>query len=192
MPEESESNSSIRFVRVVLPWLLAAGMLVLYLLTLNHWVSPESLGLIANVSGLNYRAESVWAGHLPGHLAVPLAAGGLDSPALNLFAAGCAALSLAWLARAVALLPHDQTDAQRLRLRGERAVIGDPHRVAAAGAGGAGLRFATDVLGACHRGNGRDVQPVAVCLAGPLPAGIANGWEHRRDCRASHWCTAWR
>jgi tetratricopeptide (TPR) repeat protein len=119
MAEESDSNSSIRFVRVVLPWLLGAGMLVVYLLTLNHWVSPGSLGLITNISGLNYRAELL--GPITYLMTWPfrwLPAAWI-APALNLFAAGCAALSLAWLARAVALLPHDQTDAQRLRLPGD-------------------------------------------------------------------------
>ena len=123
MPEESDSNNSIRFVRVVFPWLLAGGMLVVYLLTLNHWVSPESLGLITNVSGLNYRAELfgpvtylvTWPFRWLSSAWIP--------PALNLFAAGCAALSLAWLARAVALLPHDQTHAQRLRLPGESSSL---------------------------------------------------------------------
>jgi tetratricopeptide (TPR) repeat protein len=123
MPEESDSNSSVRFVRVILPWLLAAGMLVVYLLTLNHWVSPESLGLISSVSGLNYRAELF--GPVTYLVTWPfrwLPAAWIP-PVLNLFAAGCAALSLAWLARAVALLPHDQTDAQRLRLRGESSSL---------------------------------------------------------------------
>ena len=118
MPEESESNSSVGFARVVLPWLLAAGMGALYLLTLNHWVSLESLGLIANVSGLNYRPNLLgpvtylvtWPFRWLPPAWIP--------PALSLLAAGCAALSLAWLARAVTLLPHDQTHAQRLRLRG--------------------------------------------------------------------------
>ena len=57
MPDESESSKPVHFVRVVLPWLLAGGMGALYLVTLHHWVSPESLWLVANVSGLNFHAE---------------------------------------------------------------------------------------------------------------------------------------
>ena len=123
MPDEGENGSLVRFVRGVLPWLLAAGMLVIYLLTLNHWVSPGNLGLISNVSGLNWHAEllgpvtylATWPFRWLPAAWIP--------PALNLFAAGCAALSLAWLARAVALLPHNRTEAQRLRLRGGRPLL---------------------------------------------------------------------
>lgn len=119
MPDESASKSSVRSVRVVLPWLLAAGMGAVYAFTLNRWVSSEGLGLVANVSGLNWRVELFrpvtylvtypfrW---LPGPW-IPLA--------LNLFAAGCAVVSLAWLARSVALLPHDLTEGQRQRIQGE-------------------------------------------------------------------------
>src|ERR1019366_57091 len=37
--------------------------------------------------------------------------------------AGCATVSLAWLARTVALLPHDRTSAQRRRLLGESPLL---------------------------------------------------------------------
>lgn len=119
MLEESENNSSIHFVTAALPVLLATGMLAVYLLTLNHWVSPESLELIASASGLNYRPEFfgsvtflvTWPFRWLPTAWIPLA--------LNLFTACCAGLSLTWLAQAVALLPHDQTETQRLRLNGD-------------------------------------------------------------------------
>ena len=117
MPDNGDSNTTVRFVRFVLPWLLAVGMLAVYLLTLNHWVSPESLALISNVCGLNSRVEMF--GPLTLLVTMPfrwLPAAWIP-PALNLFAAGCAALSLAWLARSVTLLPCDRTEAQRLRLQ---------------------------------------------------------------------------
>ena len=47
MPDKGESSSPLRFAAVVLPWLLAAVMAALYLLTLNPWVAPESLDLVA-------------------------------------------------------------------------------------------------------------------------------------------------
>ena len=120
MPDAGESNNNSRFAREILPWLLAAGMSAVYLLTLNHWVSPESLRLVTKVSGLEWQADlfrpvaclATWPFRWLPAAWIP--------PALNLFTAGCAALSLAWLARAVALLPHDQTEDQRLRLRGDR------------------------------------------------------------------------
>jgi len=116
MPDKGESSSPLRFAAVVLPWLLAVVMSAVYLLTLNHWVSPESLELVANVSGLSPRVELfgpvtylvTWPFRWLPSAWIP--------PALNLFSAACAAVSLAWLARSVALLPHDRTDDQRLLL----------------------------------------------------------------------------
>jgi tetratricopeptide (TPR) repeat protein len=116
IPDKGESSSPFRFAAVALPWLLATVMSAVYLLTLNHWVAPESLELVANISGLSPRVELfgpvtylvTWPFRW-----LPLA---WIPPALNLFSAGCAALSLAWLARSVALLPHDRTVDQRLRL----------------------------------------------------------------------------
>jgi len=117
MRDKGESRRRLRFAAVVLPWLLAVVMAAVYLLTLDHWVTPESLDLVANVSGLNPRVELfgpvtylvTWPFRW-----LPLA---WIPPALNLFGAACAVLSLAWLARSVALLPHDRTHAQRRRLR---------------------------------------------------------------------------
>src|ERR1035438_6935790 len=98
-------------------------MLAVYLLTLNHWVSPASLGPITKVIGLNWRAELF--GPVTYVVTWPLRwlPAAWIPPALNLLAAGCVALSLAWLARAVALLPHNQTVAQRLRLRRESPTL---------------------------------------------------------------------
>ena len=68
--------------------------------------------------------------------------------ALNLFSAVCAALTLGLLARSVAILPHDRTDAQREREHSDFSFLTIRQRVAAAGFGRGGLRFANDVLGA--------------------------------------------
>jgi tetratricopeptide (TPR) repeat protein len=116
MPDKGESGSPLRFAAVVLPWLLAAVMAAVYLLTLNHWIAPDSLDLVANISGLSPRVELfgpltylvTWPFRWLPSAWIPLA--------LNLFSAACAALSLAWLARSVALLPHDRTEDQRLWL----------------------------------------------------------------------------
>lgn len=89
-----------------LPWWLGTLMLGVYGLTLNHWVSPASLGLVARGQGLT------WIPSLNGPVTFLLTRpfGWLPAawvpPAMNLFAALCAALSLAWLARSVMLLPH--------------------------------------------------------------------------------------
>jgi len=103
------------FVTSFLPWLMACGMLAVYLATLNRQVTPDSLQQWLNLSGWNWRPEFFrpltflvtyplrW---LPAQ-AVPFA--------MSLFSATCAALSLALLARSVSLLPYDRTHDQRLR-----------------------------------------------------------------------------
>jgi len=113
MTMEREVSPEKTFVPALLPWLVAAGALVIYLITLNRWVSLSSLRQVAMVSGWTWQPELhgplFWLvtfpfRWLPARL-IPLA--------LNLFAAVCAALSLALLARSVALLPHDRTHEQR-------------------------------------------------------------------------------
>jgi len=104
--DDSQARAST-LVTARLPWLIGAGSLLVYLLTLNHWVSLHSLGTAARISGWLWRPE----------LDKPLAAAllypfrFLPEPwipvALNLFAAVCAALTLVLLARSVSLLPHD-------------------------------------------------------------------------------------
>src|SRR5690349_8632530 len=115
MTLEHEIRPTSRFVPVFLPWLIAAGFLVIYLLTLNQWVSFESLSQVAKASGWTWQPELYqplnWlvtrAFHLLPVKLIPLS--------LNLFSAVCAVLTLALLARSVALLPHDRTEEQRQR-----------------------------------------------------------------------------
>ena len=90
-------------------------MLLIYVLTLNHWLNLQNLNQVANISGW------VWQPQLFGPLQflftypcrwlptveIPLA--------LNLFSAVCGAVTLGLLARSVALLPHDRTEAERQR-----------------------------------------------------------------------------
>src|SRR5258708_15613665 len=109
MTMELEPGPKIRFTTRVMPWLAGAGALVVYLFTLNHWVSSGNLLQVAKASGWVWQAELVeplsWLLTYPFRWlplpAIPLA--------LNLFAALCAFLTLALLARSVALLPHDRT-----------------------------------------------------------------------------------
>ncbi len=99
--------------------------------------------------------------------------------ALNLFSAVCAALALGLLARSVALLPHDRTDAQRQREGSAFSLSDDPQRVAAAAAGRGGLRPATHVLGARDQLDGRDARPAAVRRRDLVAAGIPAGRARR-------------
>ncbi|MCX8157872.1 MAG: tetratricopeptide repeat protein [Verrucomicrobiae bacterium] len=111
------------FARRVLPWLALAGGLALYLVTLNPWVTLESLPQWARVAGWVWQPPVTepltyvvyyplrW---LPPHWQ-PLA--------LNLVAAVCAGLTLALLARSVALLPQDRTKDQRVREDGDFGLL---------------------------------------------------------------------
>jgi tetratricopeptide (TPR) repeat protein len=115
MAMETQTDPRKKFVPRWLPWLLAVAMLLVYWLTLNRWVSMFNVISVAKISGWTWQPEVLnpvtflatyplrW---LPAP-AIPLA--------LNLFSAVCAALALGLLARSVAILPHDRTDAQRKR-----------------------------------------------------------------------------
>ena len=113
MAKELEARPEKKFVRNILPWVIAAGGLVIYLTTLNHWVSLGNLGRVARLAGWNWQPELYspldWLITYPLHW-LPTR---LIPVGLNLFCAICAALTLALLARSVALLPHDRTHEQR-------------------------------------------------------------------------------
>src|SRR6267143_901511 len=102
----SPSNAS-EFVTKLLPWAIGAGGLLVYVITLNHWVSLYSMGTVARTSGW------LWRPQLDQPLTAVLLCPFRFLPeawiplVLNLFTATCAALALVVLARSVALLPHD-------------------------------------------------------------------------------------
>lgn len=103
------------FVPAILPWVVAGVALLVYLVTLNHWVSFGSLERTARVSGWLWQPEPMeplyWLVTYPFHWLSPK----LIPLALNFFSAVCATLTLALLARSVTLLPHDRTEEQRTR-----------------------------------------------------------------------------
>ena len=113
--KDPRANIAVRFW----PWLLGAVMLAVYGFTLNRWVTLLNIGQVAQISGWIWQPQIFspltflitypfrW---LP-PAAIPLA--------LNLFSAICAAATLALLARSVALLPHDRTEAERQRERSD-------------------------------------------------------------------------
>jgi tetratricopeptide (TPR) repeat protein len=111
------------FTRTILPWLIAAGAFLLYLVTLNHWTSLASLPLISRISGYLWTPEL----SAPLHFLVTYPLRWLPPTAtpiaFNLFSAVCAALILALLARCVTLLPHDRTHEQRLREKSEHSLL---------------------------------------------------------------------
>src|ERR1041385_317436 len=126
MATEAANNRRRQFVAVVLPWLLAVLALSAYLLTLNRWVSLDSMWEVAKLSGWTWQPQLTeplyWLLTYPFHWLAPRSI----PLALNFFSAICAALTLALLVRSVALLPHDRTDAQRQRENGAFALLSIP------------------------------------------------------------------
>jgi len=118
-----ETTQSRSFVRAILPWLTAAVMLLFFLITLNKVVNIQSVWSLARINGIDWRpayvAPLTWLVTLP---AKWLPSGG-QLIGLNFIAALCAGLSLALLARAVSILPHDRTQLQRLRATDENAFL---------------------------------------------------------------------
>jgi tetratricopeptide (TPR) repeat protein len=114
------------FVLATLPWLIAAGALVIYLVTLNRWVSFSSLPQVARISGWTWQPEIY--GPLFWLVTYPFRwlPASVIPVALNVFAALCGALTLALLARSVALLPHDRTHEQRMAETSRNSLLTTP------------------------------------------------------------------
>ncbi|HEY4415237.1 MAG TPA: DUF2723 domain-containing protein [Verrucomicrobiae bacterium] len=119
MSNEHQRNPLKSFSVRQLPWLLGAAMLLLYVITLNHWVTLLNIGQVASLSGWIWQPQVVnpvqFLVLLPFHL-VPA---GKIPFVLNFFSAVCAALALILLARSIAILPHDRTDMERQRERSD-------------------------------------------------------------------------
>ena len=120
-----EQNSVLpkRFVTAVLPWLIGAGALAIYLATMNTWATFGSAGLISSIAGWDWHANLQRPllmfvlypfRFLPEH-SIPLA--------LNIFNAVLGAVTLTLLARTIALLPHNRTAAQREIEQDDNAVF---------------------------------------------------------------------
>lgn len=121
-----EASPERKFASAVVPWLIGGVAFLVYLMTLNHWVSFSSLLPVARTSGWIWQPSLTdplyWLITAPLRLlpavAIPIA--------LNLFSALCAALSLALLARSVSLLPHDRTKEQRIRQTSSVCLLSTP------------------------------------------------------------------
>jgi tetratricopeptide (TPR) repeat protein len=88
------------------PWLLGALFLAVYLATLNPWVSPGSLGLVASLTGTIWGPEPLAPVTYCVTLPLRWLPAALIPPVLNGLTAVCAALRIVLLARTVRLLPH--------------------------------------------------------------------------------------
>lgn len=123
MAKAPEARPEKKFVRVILPWVIAAAGLVIYIATLNRWTSLATLPRIARLAGWSWQPEIYspfdWL------ITYPLAwlPTRLIPVGLSLFSAVCAALTLALVARSVALLPHDRTHEQRQKEHSPSALL---------------------------------------------------------------------
>jgi tetratricopeptide (TPR) repeat protein len=127
---EKEPNPVASQPIVLYPGLVALAALLLYGLTLNHWVTFGSLPVVAKLTGwdwhplpLPWRANAVTPLWLVLTFPFRWLPANWQPVGLNLFSAFCAALTLAVLARSVRLLPHDRTREQRQREPGEFALL---------------------------------------------------------------------
>ena len=124
---DNQTSSPRHFARTLLPWIIAGAALTLYLLTLASWVTLPALGLNAQVLGWDWWNPKIGRPlyHL---LTLPVKALPASAQlfALNAFAALCSALTLALLARSVALLPQDRTRDQRARQADETGLLAIP------------------------------------------------------------------
>jgi len=122
MTTENETRNKDR-VLIMLPCLVAAGALLVYLVTFNRWVTLGNLDQVIQLGR--------WDGQIPIYsplyFAVTYPLSWLPVSwqplALNLFTLVCAVLTLSLLARSVTLLPHDRTREQRLRERSEYSLL---------------------------------------------------------------------
>jgi len=107
----------------ILPWILGAGFLVLYLLTAHPWVGPSNIQLVGQMLGWEPDAPySEPFFYLIGKVLGVLPARSLPQ-VLNALSAGFAALTIVILARCVALMPHDRTREQRVRGHSDGAML---------------------------------------------------------------------
>jgi len=111
------------FVPDLLPWLICGAVLLLYLATLNHWVTFQSLQVVGQVGGWDWPQGDL--GPLLFLVTYPFRwlPSAVQPVALNAFTAVCGALTLLVLARSVAVLPHDRTQAQREREHSEYSLL---------------------------------------------------------------------
>ncbi len=130
MTLEAKSNTSRSRPILLSPWLVVLGALVLYGLTLNHWVTLRSLQTVSQITGWDWhplptpwRNEPItplfWILTYPVRF-FPVA---LQPICLNAFTALCATLTLGLLAASVRLLPNDRTREQRQRESGEYSLL---------------------------------------------------------------------
>jgi len=118
-----ETTQTRSFVRTVLPWLIAAGVLLVYLFTLNTTITSRSIWPLARAAGFDWHQTYIAPLTYLVTLPIRWLPTGAQLFALNFLSALFAAASLGLLARSVALLPHDRTQLQREKRLDENAFL---------------------------------------------------------------------
>ncbi len=120
---DEDDSIQMGFVHRRLPWIIAGVFFVLYFLTVCRWVTSDSLTTVAKVTGWDWSPQVsnplLYLLTFPSRW-LPI---GIQPVALNLFGALLGALSIAQLARSVALLPHDRTRDQRQKERSDYSLL---------------------------------------------------------------------
>jgi tetratricopeptide (TPR) repeat protein len=115
MTKETRRDPRAGFVPRILPWVLGILMLGVYGFTLNRWLSFFNMEFVVRVSGWRWQPEITNPLIFLATYPLRWLPAAMVPVALNFFAAVCGALTLGLLARTVALLPQDRTEAQRSR-----------------------------------------------------------------------------
>lgn len=114
------------FAKHLLPWIVAGAMLLLYLVTMSHWLSFGNAGLVSQLAGRTWPQNNLMPVTLLLTFPLRFLAGAALPFMLNLLTVVAATLVVYLLARSVALLPHDHTQAQRERERSEFSLLSIP------------------------------------------------------------------
>ena len=157
MPKNNQTDPRRNFAPLILPWLLGALMLAVYVLSLNRWVTMLNLGVVSQVSGFVWQPQLynplTYLATLPFQWLSPAAI----PVALNLFSAVCAALGAG---HPGALRCHFTPGPHRTAASTRKKRLRIPHRVAGlfpTGIGSVDAGIATDFLGTCDHLHGRNV-----------------------------------
>lgn len=118
---------TLRFSLNILPWLIALAALAVYLATANRWVTLNSLPVTGKLLGWDWWTTYTTAPLLY-LITLPLTwlPAGMVPAVMNALSAVLAALTLATLARTVALLPQDRTREQRQKERSPAGLLSIP------------------------------------------------------------------
>src|SRR5215472_10139197 len=126
MAGASDRTDSPKLPTAALPVRIAAIGFFVYLFTLNHWFSLDSLSLFGRAAGWSWSAppgQPLTHALLFPFLILPAS---LIPVGLNVFNAACAALVLGLLARTIAILPQDILPLKPFKKHQPLAILSTP------------------------------------------------------------------